>query len=562
MIFSKRKNFTCCLLLAMMVFAVGIHPGSAQTPAENFRFVVMGDNRPHWDADDSITQPEEFKENIRAINLLDPDFVIDVGDLIRGYTDSAELLQKEWDDFDRTIKSFEMPFDLVVGNHDVRDELSQQIYLQRYGRLYYSFNFGNSHFVVLDSDEAGSIDFIRGEQLTWLQKDLNDHQNARHTFVFLHKPLWAYKNNDWMTVVHPVLANHGVTAVFAGHWHVYQQFPAVDGMGYFVTGGGGAELDTPEALGGFFHFMQGSVRGDEVNYAVVKPGGVKLIDVVTAEMVAKAEELQRQLVPRLSVTSPGNFAQSITIPIANPFPYPVSAKFTWSLPENSAWRANPCAIEFALDKSESSSLLINLKGNGSRVFPLPELRYKIYRGNELLIDDGVRVDLANDWFVRDWMVIGPFDLKMQKGVPLGFDEVYPPEKKIELQKSYESTGKKIGWKPATAETDGLVNLDKLFEPNDRVLAYVLCYVEAPTEMESTISLGSDHGAKMWLNDKLIFARHVPRSARPDQDVIPVTLKKGWNTVLLKVEDLGGDWGFYLRFSNPANLLKYQSQLSE
>lgn len=89
---------------------------------------------------------------IEEINLLNPDFVVIVGDLIRGYTSDNELLKKEWEEFDRVVAGFRMPFHLVVGNHDVWDENSEEVFKDRYGKLYYSFDHKGSHFIVLDSE--------------------------------------------------------------------------------------------------------------------------------------------------------------------------------------------------------------------------------------------------------------------------------------------------------------------------------------------------------------------------------------------------------------------------
>ncbi len=134
--------------------------------------------------------------------------------------------------------------------------------------------------------------------------------------------------------------------------------------------------------------------------------------------------------------------------------------------------------------------------------------------------------------------------------------MYPPEKEINLKKSYSSLGKKVSWFKCTADERGFVNLNKLFEPNDDVIAYALAYVYAPKRMKVALSLGSDDGAKIWLNDKLIFRKHIGRGAAPDQDVMIVTLEPGWNKLLLKIEEMYGQWGFYLRFSDTLGVLRY------
>ncbi|MBU4491087.1 MAG: metallophosphoesterase, partial [Euryarchaeota archaeon] len=388
---------------------VYINLSFAQPAKEIFRFVVIGDTRPHGDNEDPVTQPEEFKDNIRAVNLLRPDFVINVGDLIRGYTNDTDLIIKEWEDFDHTIKLFKMPFYMVIGNHDVWDEESQRIYKERYGPLYYSFDFKGSHFVVLDSEEANAIDSIVGKQLAWLEEDLAEHAEADHIFVFLHKPLWTWEKKNWSADVHPILARYRVAAVFAGHRHVYTKWKEMDGVKYFITGGGGAELHTLEELGGFYHFMHVSVHGEEVNYAVVRPEGVQPADIVTNEMVAKAYYFQRSIVPSLTISEAGKFCEKVTLSLSNPFTTPIEGKISWNIPEASSWKANPIRCEFALGKEDSLELSFQLLGDAQMAFPLPEIYCELFCNGRMIISHSSKLQIKNDWFIRKWIIIGPFE---------------------------------------------------------------------------------------------------------------------------------------------------------
>ena len=561
-IFKKYYKLFLFGAVLIVLFANLSYP---QPKDRTFRFVVLGDTRPHGDSEDPITQPPQFKENIRAINLLRPDFVIDVGDLIRGYTDDPNLIIREWEDFDHTITAFKMPFHMVVGNHDVWNEESERIYNERYGQLYYSFDFNGSHFIVLDSEQTHAMNNIGGEQLSWLEGDLAAHAEVNHMFVFVHKPLWRYEESNWNADVHPLLARYGVRAVFAGHWHVYTKSKERDGVKYFITGGGGAEIVDPETLGGFYHFMHVSV-GDGVEYAVVRPEGLHPADVVTEEMVVRVEEFQRSLTPSILITSEGEFSEKVTLSLSNPFATPIKGEINWNIPGASPWKANPSRCEFTLDEGENLELSFQLSGNGQRAFPLPEIYCEVSDDNGLLVSHHSKLQLKNDWFIREWMVVGPFELGTitpdSKGVPPGFDKAYPPEKKINLKKSYKSMGQKVSWQKYVAEENGFINLDRAFKPNEHVVAYALSYVYSPKEKEISLSLGSDDGAKLWVNDELVFSNPTPRSARPDQDAMMVGLHQGWNKVLVKVEELSGDWGFYLRFANPEGVLKYSASLRE
>ena len=92
------KKFSVALILAALGF-IGLWDGRAEAGYSEgaFCFAVLGDNR----STAPVVQPLPFRWAIEEINLMNPDFVVLVGDLIRGYTSDNELVKKEWDEFDR-----------------------------------------------------------------------------------------------------------------------------------------------------------------------------------------------------------------------------------------------------------------------------------------------------------------------------------------------------------------------------------------------------------------------------------------------------------------------------
>ena len=55
--------------------------------------------------------------------------------------------------------------------------------------------------------------------------------------------------------------------------------------------------------------------------------------------------------------------------------------------------------------------------------------------------------------------------------------------------------------------------------------------------------------RTWLNGEAVMESAECRGAEPDQNVVEVNLREGWNRLLIRVKDLGGGWGFYARFLN-------------
>jgi hypothetical protein len=169
---------------------------------------------------------------------------------------------------------------------------------------------------------------------------------------------------------------------------------------------------------------------------------------------------------------------------------------------------------------------------------------------------GLSLVPAERRFITEWSLVGPFDAPDMDYLSVA----YPPEKEIALNKRYAGKGgMEVAWKKAAALADGFLNLNDLFQPNERVLIYGLAYVHSPDDRTTHILLGSDDGVRVWLNDELVHSNPAYRGHYPDQDKVKVSLRKGWNKVLIKVLQGDGGWGFYLRFADPDGALRYATE---
>lgn len=149
--------------------------------------------------------------------------------------------------------------------------------------------------------------------------------------------------------------------------------------------------------------------------------------------------------------------------------------------------------------------------------------------------------LAKADFILDWEVAGPYRQRGSNEIAL-FDVVFAPEK---------NPGQ-VKWKPIPPSQDSekfwYVDLLKAIGGDNRV-AYARTVLISDTETDALLELGSDDGIKVWLNGQLVHGNNVSRGAAVAQDKVPVRLKKGENTVLLKITQGSGDWGFCMRAAN-------------
>ncbi len=141
-----------------------------------------------------------------------------------------------------------------------------------------------------------------------------------------------------------------------------------------------------------------------------------------------------------------------------------------------------------------------------------------------------------------WYFVGPFD----NTESAGFDTAYPPEREIDLGKTYPGKdGAKAAWKPMPDFKVGQVVDLKRFPENDNSTVYLYHEIEVAEALTLPVSLGSDDSLVVWLNGRQLVAQNVARACAPDQDRATLKLHPGKNQLLVKVGNLGGDWAFYI-----------------
>jgi hypothetical protein len=155
-------------------------------------------------------------------------------------------------------------------------------------------------------------------------------------------------------------------------------------------------------------------------------------------------------------------------------------------------------------------------------------------------------------FIPEWYMIGPFPNERESDIlRYGLDTVYPPEKEIDYSKTYTGAdGQTVAWKKYTTPENGYISLWDKFKPYEFVVSYAITYIYSPKEQSVDLLLGSDDGAKVFLNGEELYRFLDVRISAPDQDRVSLNLKKGWNELLVKIENNFGGWAFYARVIDP------------
>ncbi len=197
---------------------------SAGEPGDTLRFILMGDSQRFYD---------EVEDFVRSVKDLDEpfDFVVHAGDIADfGLVDEFRWVHKE-------MKELPVPYLAVVGNHDVLAN-GPRVYREMYGPFDFVFDWGQFHLIFLNSNSREYS--FNGEvpDLDWLETRISQVPEGEDALVISHIPPW---DGDFDTALEADFAallagDQKVRASLHGHQHNYLDSVYYDdGLRYFVT---------------------------------------------------------------------------------------------------------------------------------------------------------------------------------------------------------------------------------------------------------------------------------------------------------------------------------------
>jgi hypothetical protein len=292
---------------------------------DDFQFAIIADNA-------GGARPGVLTAAMELVNLLQPEFVVNVGDLIEGYSEDEGEVREWWQELDNDFEQLDMPFFFVPGNHDINTDASLKVWRERFGgnRDYYHFVYKNVLFLMVSTEDppkqpadleklsperyklisesyqtmqelqakehlseedavklleiaepieewVGEIN-ISNDQVAYFKEVLEANPDVRWTFCFLHSPPWqtasgVERDPGNFLKIEDLLADRSYT-VFAAHTHTYEYIER-NGRDYITTACTGA-LNVPRP---------GAI--DHVVWVTMTDQGPKIVNLLLNGMLDK-----------------------------------------------------------------------------------------------------------------------------------------------------------------------------------------------------------------------------------------------------------------------------------
>lgn len=258
-----------------------------------------------------------LRQVVEDLNIIAPDAVFTVGDMVQGYTRSMDHYTAEVDEYLSITSNLRAPFYPLPGNHDVisgmrdpSDRRFEQEYQNRFGPLYFAAFLDHVSVLCLYTDEQlDSEPRLSDKQVEWATEQVREaEQRGNPLLVLMHKPVWRYRNANWDTTMHPVLARaveRGLRVItIAGHFHSLQRDADRDGVEYHLVGTCGGMIDQHPLGGQLQHFTIVKITESGATNVYHQPVGVTFPpDFIVTEDQNRVHRLKSQG-DRFAIASP------------------------------------------------------------------------------------------------------------------------------------------------------------------------------------------------------------------------------------------------------------------
>ncbi len=335
---------------------------------DTIRFAVIGDRT-------SGHVEGVFGKVLSQIELLRPEIIMSVGDYIEGHTEDSLVLDERWHEFMGIVGEVKAPMYFVPGNNDIEYDIQERLFKKYAGDTYYSFDYKNIHFVMLDNSRWESSEALPEEQIAWLKKDLSAGKNAENIMVFMHKPFWYRTLSAGESdLLHDIFVENGVDAVFCGHFHRYFT-GEYDGIKYTTVGSSGGGMN-PGLSGIGYHFCWVTVDEEGIHIAAIDEGAVREWDDV------RAVELREQYTMNIKGVANSSLVISPDLTVSEqPFELSITnysknnaIEDTLSWSQTEGWNVSPANVDVSISPGQTQTLTFTASATAN-AFNSPQVSF-------------------------------------------------------------------------------------------------------------------------------------------------------------------------------------------
>lgn len=148
-----------------------------------------------------------------------------------------------------------------------------------------------------------------------------------------------------------------------------------------------------------------------------------------------------------------------------------------------------------------------------------------------------------DGYLTQWEWCGPYHGEGDDWHYV-FDHAFAPEE--------AAAAADVQWQPVESQNTRepwVYNVQRFIQ-GENCCIYVRTAVWTEQPRDLTLRVGSDDGVRAFVNGKVVHEYREARGHEPLQDAAPITLHAGWNTIMLKVVQIGGGWEYSAALKTP------------
>jgi len=572
------------LLLAVAVSVFAAEPtlpegknlqfgGAFSGTEDSFTFGIIADR---FGANPVVGWPY-FEQAVRDLNCLHPDFVIMPGDLIDGYISKDDPQQArqdfniQFDEFAQFANKLEMPLYFAAGNHDLSRESMKAPFVERFGRLWYSFDYRGVHFMGLNTEAQphgeNQDHHFTDEQVEWALADIAASADARHTVVAMHYPAWRTRNEDttmykqWLRI-EDALKGRKYT-VFAAHTHGLAS-DVRNGAHYYTMGTTGGGQAKPHSFyrGRMHHIGLAKIEGDALYLSIIDLGAVHDIDDVAKD---NASPLCIETLRPLARVGEG-FMAEFSATVTNPLDRDLRVTFSLAGLAPKGWASSAGAFSSAVVAPGDSAAFRTVLSVADLNVSCPP-NFAIHAAGEGLevVDHNAAAPLfaPNDYrVIPTWLAAAPFD-----GEPLAYEQPPFDPRKV-LPAMFEDHGPEgapwdrgmvfeggVQWREIGSDERGRVDFGKQYGYLTRSVGYATVFVTSPDDRLTYLQLAANDYGRFFVNGQVVGKEVY--FAEDGTVTVPIWLKKGKNRILAKNANWSNNWYFVLTIADPDHTLTFE-----